>query len=370
MPHSVIPPSGDWPSCAMWAHMNSVYPKAPTPDTMSGDAAHWAWQEILRDRVISEGQIAPNGVVLTSEMIEGAELFADTVRAQMGDAPYRMETPVAIPSVHAQCWGTPDVHSIWAWRLRVIDYKFGHRFVDEYENDQCTMYAAGVIDGLAETMGVAAGALDQRITVDITIVQPRCYYKGAPVRTWSIPATDLRARINQLHYAADAALSPNPVATTNEGCVDCPGKHACPALQRAAYSDAEFSSQSTPGPLPVAAASLELRYMERARDRLNARIEGLSEELKAKARSGQRLPFQHLESGWGRTVWDRPVAEVIAMGELFGVDLGKQDVITPKQAIAKGIDETVISSYSRTPPGKTTLVQDDPADIRRVFGVT
>lgn len=371
--HSILPPSGAgaWKLCALWVAMNQAYPQADTPDTLEGNAAHWVFAEMLAGRPVSEGMQAPNGVFITDEMIDGAELVVDTVRARIpAGTVLHVEEPVAIPRIHAQCWGTPDIWAFYGVTLEVIDYKFGHRFVDEYENDQGVAYTAGIIDHLADMLGKGAGLLDQAIKVNFTVVQPRCFYKGAPVRTWSVMASDLRAHINQLANAAGVALAPNPPAVTNSECTDCPGRHACPALQQAAYHDAEFAVKSSPVELPPAAASLELRMMERALERLQARVEGMREAVATYIRQGHSVPFHRAEQGYGRQQWTMPTEQVLAMGSLMGVDLSKPGVKTPKQALKSGVDEAVIKAYSITPLGSIKLVPDNPADARRVFGTT
>ena len=371
--HSILPPSGAgaWKLCALWVAMNQAYPQADTPETLEGNAAHWVFAEMLAGRQVSEGMQAPNGVFITDEMIEGGQLVVDTVRARIpAGTVLHVEEPVAIPRIHAQCWGTPDIWAFYGVTLEVIDYKFGHRFVDEYENDQGVAYTAGIIDHLAEVLGKGAGLLDQAIKVNFTVVQPRCFYKGAPVRTWSVLASDLRAHINQLANAAGVALAPNPPAVTNPECTDCPGRHACPALQQAAYHDAEFAVKSSPVELPPAAASLELRMMERALDRLQARVEGMREAVATYIRQGHAVPFHRAEQGYGRQQWTMPTEQVLAMGQLMGVDLSKPGVKTPKQALKSGVDEAVIKAYSITPLGSIKLVPDNPADARRVFGTT
>ena len=373
--HSILPPSGAaaWKLCGLWVAMNQAYPQPDTPESLEGHAAHWVFAEMLAGRQVSEGMQAPNGVFITDEMIEGAELVVDTVRARIpAGTVLHVEEPVAIARIHAQCWGTPD---IWAFvqqalTLEVIDYKFGHRFVDEYENDQGVAYTAGILDHLAETLGKAPGLLDQAVKVNFTVVQPRCFYKGAPVRTWSVQAVDLRAHINILANAAGVALAPNPPAVTNPECGDCPGRHACPALQQAAYYDAEFAVKSSPVELPPAAASLELRMMERALERLQARVEGTREAVATYIRQGHAVPFHRAEQGYGRQQWTMPVDQVLAMGQLMGVDLSKPGVKTPKQAIKSGVDEAVIKAYSITPLGSLKLISDNPADARRVFGTS
>lgn len=373
--HSILPPSGAaaWRRCAMWVAMNQAYPQPDTPESMEGHAAHWCFAEMLAGRIICEGLVAPNGVVVTEEMVEGAELVVGTVRARIpAGVPLHVEERVAIARIHPQCFGTPD---IWAYVtqagvLEVIDYKFGHRFVDEYENDQGIAYTAGIIDHLADLMQKGAGLIDQAIKVNFTVIQPRCFYKGASVRTWSVLASDLRGHINQLAGAAELALMPNPPAVTNSECRDCPGRHACPALQQAAYADAEFATRSSPVELAPAAASLELRMMEHALQRLQSRVEGMREAVSTYIRQGHSVPWHRAEQGYGRTQWTIPTEQVIAMGSLMGVDLSKPGAKTPTQAKKSGVDEAVIKAYSITPLGSLKLVPDNPADARRVFGST
>lgn len=375
--HSILPPSGAaaWRRCGLWVTMNRLYPKPDTPESMEGTAAHWVFGEMLAGRVVCEGLVAPNNVVVTEEMVEGGELVVDTVRARMPlehFGQWFIEQPVSISRIHPHCWGTPD---IWAYSkalgvLEVIDYKFGHRFVDEYENDQGIAYITGIIDYLADWLKVGPGALDLATKVSFTVIQPRCFYKGASVRTWTFTASDIRGHINLLTNAAEASLAPNPTAVTNSECTDCPGRHACPALQKAAYSDAEFAVQSSPVELPPAAASLELRMMERALERLQSRVEGMREAVGSHIRQGHAVPFHRVEQGYGRQQWTLPVEQVLSMGELMGVDLSKPGVKTPKQAQKAGVDEAVIKAYSVTPLGSIKLIPDNPADARRTFGKT
>lgn len=371
--HSVLPPSSAaaWRRCALWVKMNQLYPKPDTPESLEGNAAHWVFAEMLAGRQVAEGLVAPNDVVVTEEMVEGAELVVNTVRARIPPGVrLHVEERVAIPRIHLDCFGTPD---IWAYLpqsgiLEVLDYKFGHRFVDEFENDQGVAYVAGIIDHLADLLQQGPGLIDQHTTVNFTIIQPRCFYKGSSVRTWSVLASDLRGQINHLAAAAALALTDNAPAVTNAECRDCPGRHACPALQQAAYADAEFSAHSSPVELSPVAASLELRMLERALARLQSRVEGMREAVGAYARQGKATPWHKIEQGYGRTVWTLPPEQIVAMGNLFGVDLSKPGVKTPGQAKKSGVDEAVIKAYSQTPMGAIKLIPANPADARRVFG--
>lgn len=359
MSHSIVPPSGAnaWVACPMWVTMNRLYPQGDSDATREGTAAHWVFEQIFAGRPVEAGVMAPNGVVVTQEMLEGADLFVDTVGDTEG---LHIEEPIAIATVHKECFGTPDA---WKWRgrkLSILDYKFGHRYVDEIENYQLIAYAAGILTYLT-------GLQDQITEVEFTVVQPRCYYRGAPVRTWRCMASDLRPHINILRNAAAEALGPAPVARTNPECRDCPGRHACQALQNAAYADAEYAAGSAPVELSAAAASLELRMLERALERLQSRTEGLREVVTAKALAGDIVPHHRIERKSGRSEWNLPPDQIIAMGQLMGADLAKIGVKTPAQARKLGIDESVISAYSVS-KSSVALVPDDATEARRVFG--
>lgn len=371
--HSFLPPSGAsaWKQCAAWPAMNALYPKDDTPESLEGNAAHWVAWELLAGHRPVEGNIDPAGIVITNEMIQGGELLVDTIFNTVPlDSHLNVEKPVAIKRIHDSCYGTPDVwfYDKERFILYVWDYKFGHRFVDEFENDQGVCYVEGIIAELSIKLGIPEGQLDQLITVEFTIIQPRCFHKGAPVRTWKVRADTLRGQVNQLANAATLTFDPVPTATTNTECTDCPGSHACAALQEAAYSDSEYAVTSQPVELTPQAAALELRIMERSLERLQARVEGLRENVAAYIKQGHRVPFWCVEQGYGRDQWNVPNEQVFGIGELYGVDLSQRKPLTPKQAAKLGIDETVIKQYSTTPLGKIKLIPDNESDARRVFG--
>lgn len=372
--HSFLPPSGAaaWVNCAMWPTMNKLYPQENTPETLEGNAAHWVAWEMLAGRFHNIGIATPNGVAVTEEMIEGGELVCEVIGEKLKHGSH-IERRVAIPRIHKDCFGTPDA---WGFDsatfvLDVLDYKFGHRFVDEFENWQGVSYIAGILEELAVELKIPLGQLDQLVTVNFTVIQPRCFYKGRPVRTWTVRAEQLRGQLNRLEGAAQNAtvfLGVAPLATTNPECGDCPGRHACATLQKAAYSDAEFAVASVPVELSPQAAGLELSMLERAYARIEARVEGLREQVKADIKRGAQVPMWGVEQQYGRTKWTRPDTEIIAFGKLMGKDLSKSSVKTPGQAEKLGIDGAVIKAYTITPPGEIKLVPNTTSNAARVFG--
>jgi len=369
--HSFLPPSGAhaWSICALWPTMNEAYPQESSAESLEGTAAHWVWQAILDGELVDIGSVTPNGQIVTKEMVEGAELYLSTLpnvkREQLV-----VEVPVAISEVHAECYGTPDTwyFDIPTMTLYLYDYKFGHAFVDEYENLQCLLYAEGIINRLALQFKQAPGIFDQQIKLVITIIQPRCYYKGEPVRSWRINGADVRGYINKLKLAAELAHEPNPIATTSkEGCRYCPGRHACSALQKGAYADLQYSSGESPVELPLNAAALELKMMENGLARLQARVEGMKAFVASKLAAGEYSAYYRLQDSYGARKWNKPDEQVLALGEIFGKDLSKKSVMTPGQALKLNIDESVIMAYSYIPKGEPKLAENNPNDASKIF---
>lgn len=365
--HSILPPSGAaiWVKCSQWPAMNKKFVKEETEDAKEGTAAHWVNYEIMHGRAVKLGDLAPNGVVITDEMLEGAELWVKTIYTHI-NAPLNalmMERKVHIPRVHEKCFGTLDFgyfdksHNT----LFLKEYKFGFEFVDEFENWQNMAYTSGLLDELFPDYDYS------NVLIDIEIIQPRCYHR-APVRSWQIKAKDLRPYVNILANMAEEALSSNAKATTNEGCKHCPGRHDCEALQKATYSDVEVSLKSTGLNLSPSAASLELRMLERALNRLSARVEGLREEVLVMLKQGKQVPHHALEQTIGRINWSIEPDEVIMLGELMGINLTKPATLTPKQAIAAGMIEELVNSNVTPPTTGVKLIPFNSNKARKVFG--
>jgi hypothetical protein len=79
------------------------------------------------------------------------------------------------------------------------------------------------------------------------------------------------------------------------------------------------------------------------------------------------VPFSALENSAGRLEWTKPDDEIITLGQLLGQNLTKTTLLTPVQAVEKGVPEAVVTAYAAR---KKTwkLVADDGREARRVFG--
>lgn len=367
--HSIIAPSSAARrfQCPRSTTLEAMFPEEePSQDTLDGEASHWAGQEQLSGRLVDIGQIAPNGVILSQEMVEGADLYYDDVvktLAPFGLKPENghIEERVAIPRVHPQSFGTPDYWAMTPGRLFVWDYKFGYRIVEAFENRQLIEYIAGITEGLLDT--------DPPLEITVTIVQPRAPHREGPVRRWHTSLASLRALINQQSNAAHEALGGNPRAVVGPECRDCRGRHACPALQQAGLAAMDAAGYVQPLVMSPAAAGLELRMVDQALERLKARRSGLEQQLLAEAKRGASIPGWRLQPGQSRERWKVPAAQVVATGQLLHLDLAKPtEAITPAQARKAGLDPAIVASLAERPPAGVELVPSDESLARKVFG--
>lgn len=372
----------------------SVPALPPTDEQAEGHAGHW----VARRYLAGFGRELPVGAKFTNEgrdwvvddeMYAGAMLYARTVGVHPDN---HIEEWVAVPRVHeSECAGTPD-----AWRffndardayrecppgipverfnagqirlLRVPDYKYGHRYVEVFENPQLASYATGILDRLE------IPDTDPNLYVELMLVQPRSYHPDGPVRIWRVQASQLRALLNIAHVAVGFALGPNAEAKTGSHCLDCDARHVCEALRRNTLRLVEYSHTAERTELPPDALGQELMIVQDAMKQLEAREAGLAAQAEVLIRMGKPVPFYSMKPGRSNLTYFENVNtdELVDLGDLVGVDLRKKLqrkdlVVTPTQAIELGIAPEVMANYASRPPGKMKLTRDNTTAARKVF---
>lgn len=358
--------------------LQQLYPDAEdSPEAREGTAAHWYVSELLQGRDVAVGAVAPNGHPVDAEMVDCALDFLVDIRDTLKAATHkglRVEERVSISVVHPDNWGTPDAYLMdrpnkW---LHVWDYKYGHRFVDAVGNWQLLDYACGIMEteGLSPDVPYDHPDSWHGWRISINVAQPRNFSPLGPIREWYLSGETLRDTwLPKLRKAAYEAMQPGAPLRTGAHCRDCSARHACPALQQAGAIAMDVSLTAQPVNLPPHAVGLELRQIDDAIKRLEARKTGLEEQALGLIRGGTLVPFYSVEHATGRERWTVPAAEVVLMGDMFGVDLRKEpQAITPTQARKAGVDATVIAAYAEKPSGALRLkrVADDAA--RLAFG--
>lgn len=398
--HSPLAPSSAyrWEPCPGSVPLEARYPEQEeTEASAEGTASHHAGAEELLGRPVAVGDLAPNGVVLTDEMIEGASMWTTdvfTVCIATGTPldHLQVEQRVQMPrifegkvkcsacegrgtdllghpcdpcggtgEVDGSCYGTPDtwLYVPSAGTLYVWDYKFGHGVVEHVENWQLIAYVCGILD----LLGID-GRNDQELWVDMRVVQPRAYHRDGRVRSWRVRASDLRGYFNKLAAAAAEAMGTHPHTLSGPHCLHCKAAAHCPTLKRATWSAADFVGGSAPESLDADSAAYELGLLEHIAVLVKARLQGREADVTARLKRGEVVADWCLEPTYGRQTWkEGDEAQVIAVGDMCGVNLRKPEAaVTPLQAVKlaakKGVDASVIYEYSETPRTGVKLARD------------
>lgn len=384
--HEFLPPSGAdiWGKpggCTAWPMMSQLYPEIePHPEAAIGTASHQIGQEMLQAIVAGkptpewpafDGRTADNGLMFEEDMFDGAELYANDIVAtlrQYSDDPglqVWVEDKVYSRVIHpTQNGGTPDCQ-MYSPKYGVLinwDYKFGRIMHEAFEHWQSINY----VQGRLEHLGIDDAA-DQHLTVQLRIVQPRAFHRDGPVRSWKVPASGLRGHVNQLNAGAAESTSDKATARTGEHCHHCTARHACPAAIRAGTVLFEAAMAPVPQELPPQALGVQMALVRRAREQLEYLESGYQQQVETTVRRGVDVPGWGIETTLGRQKWKYTDAQVINMGQMFGVDLDSHKPYTPKQASSRGIDESVIKAYSETPRTGIKIVPDNGNKAKQVF---
>jgi len=340
-----------------------------------GTAAHWVGEQVLISYTTGDNVLlcsdfidkqAPNDVMITEEMTEGADMYVMDVLnvCQKGGvlSKLQIEQHVKITEIHpTESEGTPDA---WVFdketnTLHLWDLKYGFVIVEPFENYQLIQYAIGILNQLPPISD---------ITVNLTIVQPRPYHADGSVRTHSIKASDLLGLyLDTLRDSAKLALSANPPTKSGSHCKYCSAFHACKTANRSAMNAIDVSNSMQIEVIPPDQLKSQREILVRAQESINGRLNAIDAQIIASIKNNVVIDGLALDNPPGRLAWTKSVDQVISLGQLMDVDLSKPGVITPTQA-KKLIDESVISMYSKRPPGKTKIVDSTKSKAARVFG--
>lgn len=380
--HARLAPSSAerWVECPGSVVMQERHPQTEeSEDAREGTASHWVASETLEaykkagtlfDPLIEFlGTTAPNGVIITEEMIEAAAVYVDdiisTLRMHGGKiTDLHIEELTTIDRIHEETWGTPDAWWFDAEKgiLYLWDYKYGHRVIQAYENWQLIEYVLGLVTGLFPD------TLEPEIQLDMRVVQPRTYNNEGPIRSWRTFPDMLRAHVNSLQAAAIEALSDNPRTISGGWCRDCTGRHVCQTYQEATMIAVDIIGDLSADILSPEALGIEIRTLQRAHDAVKYRLEALQVQAIETIKSGKTVPWWDIEQGYGYQKWAKPTAEVFALGDAMGVDVRKKpEPVTPKQAIKAGLDAALVKAYSTVPLSGMKLVPDNGSKAKRVF---
>jgi hypothetical protein len=378
-------------ACQATLAMSAGLPPEPdTPETLEGNAADWVAKEYAAGREVAYGTDIPlpGNFKVDYDMIHGAKLWAEALGY---GAVY--DTTVVAERIHPTAvYGPPDGY-VWNpidGLIRLGDYKYGFGVVELVTVDengqwiinwQLLAYLAGILDTLEIN--------DEYVRVELIIVQPRAYHPEGPVRRIMIPATSIRAQVNEAFNKVHKAmkpfeaipLGPMPEATTGPHCIYCPARGICKTYQAATTKVVEYVGQMGRIAMGPADIGVELAILQHAAQFLRGRINALETQAESYLRGGERVPLFCMEQEGGGYKWNDGVTvqELDALAATCGLSLRnnitdphsrKSPVVTPTQATKAGIDEAVINAYASRTSGGLKLARIANEKIRRIFGTT
>lgn len=168
-----------------------------------------------------------------------------------------LEQRFDLTKYYPNLYGTADACAYWPdeKRLIVVDYKHGAGVPVEVENNSQLMYY-----GLG---AMTALGLPVR-SVELIIVQPRCFHADGAIRRWKTTPGRLIDFVADLIDDAIATEDPNAALVPGDHCRWCPAKASCPALMEKAMVTAtqDFSSLTSYDPTKLAETLTLLPVME------------------------------------------------------------------------------------------------------------
>lgn len=376
--HAILAPSGLWHKCAAAVRLAVLYPEKESEQAREGTATHWLAEQMLQhiaNPALPQaatpvvGSLAPNGVVVTKDMVKHVNKYVEFIIAFVNEPGTNrelwLEHRVDINVVHPECWGTLDIgiYDFETQHLTIIDLKYGWELVEP--GNQGDLYLIGLSSELEKRGRKVKSA-------SVGIYQPRPYHEDGIVRYkhYNNLTMDLPPVITKLKKMAYQALSEAAKTTPGKHCKHCPAKVACLGLKQATDRACDISGEAQPIEMDAKRLSHELQVLEHYYEMLKSRLEALEELTMERMKKGEYIPDYHLGNGRGARKWKMKDDEVIMMGDLLGIDLAPRNLITVAQAEDRGIAKTITGDPRMvdTIPGKLKLKRGDISkQAKKVF---
>ena len=285
-----------------------------------GNAAHWLAQQCFGDfenSVDYENEKAPNGIYITSEMIEHVHEYLDIIHERPG----RVEFPSSFAGENFRVNCRADHISTVNETLYVDDFKYGWRITEAKMNWTLIAHAIGYC--------TATGFQPKEIVFNIVQPRPRNF------KTWSINYDEL---VHLWHQVFNTLSNLTDELKTGSHCAKCHALATCPAAKIAGFNGVDASEKAHDEELTNDQISSELDSLNRAQKALNARLEALEELAKYKLINGEIIENYSVDRGLGNTTWKKGF-NVEIIKALTGVDVTSGKMLTPNQAIKKAPTE-------------------------------
>lgn len=326
-----------------------------------GNAEHWIAEQMFGGATVAPGTAAHNGYIVTDEMIEAVSAYVSALD------PGQMEIDTSYAGQGWEVRGRAD-HVVYRpdgyhaggisfSQLTIDDYKSGYRIVEPRMNWTLISHAIGWV--------IRNETAPDRIV--LRIHQPRPYHTDGALREWSCSYEELMG-----FYAQIADRLSNPVdelVTGLDHCAKCHALALCPAARRAGMNSIDAATIRFDDSLPKDVLTFELETLRLALDTIKNRADALDELITHRIKGGDTFPGWALERRYGHRKW-KPGLSGKMLSAMAGVDLTKDDIVTPAAAERLGVSKEAVAALTDKPLLDPKLKRiDADAAGRRAFGV-
>lgn len=313
-------------------------------DQREGEAAHYVATEILAGR--STPTKAPNGVFVTDDMLEAIDGFVTDVQSR--GIPTLIEQNVDFQLtdvIRILCRLDVATYDYNTGTLTIDEYKHGWRIVEPLDNWQLVAEAAGWLVRYRDTP-------TSRIILNIH--QPRPHHPGGKKRSITYSIGEFGAVIARMRGLLES-LPTNTGTATGEHCYRCPAMAECWAHRQSEYNILEAVGTAFSDRLDNDELSAAILQMERAEQIAKQKKTAYRELMTARINGGKFARDWYIEPQLGNTTWNPGVTPSMIKA-VTGIDVSKPGMLSPTQAKALKVPETVIKAFSYRPNTGTRLV--------------
>jgi uncharacterized protein DUF2800 len=355
-----------WSACALAGSLLAGHgetsphaEKGESDSRREGKTATWLAARLLRGHIATTdavGQTAPNGWVITDDMMTNAMAFCDYVRGH-GGALYHATTPVVLGGGAIQ-GHVDDTIAVVAGHmgdtLHVFDLRYGWRIVEPERDPTLMCYGLGL-----------ANAATARI--HLHVYQPRPYHPDGPARVWTMPASEMTQWHDWLVHMATMGNNGNQAAMPGSQCERhaCAGRSTCAALKANVYANHDrIAGRGIDRKMTATELAAELDFLERAEDMLKARKAGIEAEAEGRIRGNEHVAGWEVGLRKGHAKFTVPAEKVL---EVTGVNPYEQKLVTPAELKRRGAKKELVETITHSPTIGYKLQRVDAKAYERMF---
>lgn len=337
-------------NCPGWLFMPASKSTVDDPTARDeGNAAHYVAKMVFDGETIGVDAKAPNGFVMSGEMIDFAQEFVSMLDCGA------MEVVTSFGSDNWRVNARADHIKYRDGILTIDEFKYGWRIVEPRMNWTLIAHAIGycIANNIAPS------------EIRLRIHQPRPYHQSGKVREWVSSYDDL-----QDYYAQINETLSNPPVELRTGphCAKCPALANCPAARAASMNAIDVTGIAFSDDLPGDLLSFELDTLRIASETLKTRLEALEELAAHHIRNGSPVRNYHMKERYGDSRFKTGITAPIIKA-LIGIDCSKVGTVTPAEAKrrAKGnpVALAALDTLIDRPMIGTKLIRADSDDYAR-----